>query len=111
LRPRAGPRYGTTCVTRCFSGRRASSRQCASRRGTAAAGRGSLAEIPRAQWQAPPPPLDSFAAAAASRDEAMARAYLGGGYSQARIARHFAVHYSTVSRAVRRFEQQQAKEA
>jgi putative transposase len=78
---------------------------------TAAAGRGSLAEIPRAQWQAPPPPLDSFAAAAASRDEAMARAYLGGGYSQARIARHFAVHYSTVSRAVRRFEQQQAKEA
>ncbi len=70
----------------------------------AAAGRGSLAEIPRAQWQAPPPPLEAFAAEAASRDEAMARAYLSGGYSQARIARHFAVHYSTVSRAVRRFE-------
>ncbi len=34
----------------------------------------------------------------------MARAYLSGGYSQSRIARHFAVHYSTVSRAVRRFE-------
>lgn len=71
----------------------------------AAAGRGSLAEIPRAQWQAPPPPLEAFAAEAASREEAMARAYLSGGYSQARIARHFAVHYSTVSRAVRRFEQ------
>ena len=70
----------------------------------AAAGRGSLAEIPRAQWQAPPPPLEVFVAEAASRDEAMARAYLSGGYSQARIARHFAVHYSTVSRAVRRFE-------
>jgi REP element-mobilizing transposase RayT len=70
-----------------------------------AAGRGNLAEIPRAQWQAPPPPLEVFAAEAASRDEAMARAYLNGGYSQARIARHFAVHYSTVSRAVRRFEQ------
>jgi putative transposase len=69
-----------------------------------AAGRGSLAEIPRAQWQAPPPPLEVFAAEAASRDEAMAQAYLSGGYSQARIARHFAVHYSTVSRAVRRFE-------
>jgi REP element-mobilizing transposase RayT len=69
-----------------------------------AAGRGSLAEIPRAQWQAPPAPLEVFAAEAASRDEAMARAYLSGGYSQARIARHFAVHYSTVSRAVRRFE-------
>jgi REP element-mobilizing transposase RayT len=71
----------------------------------AAAGRGNLAEIPKAQWQAPPPPLERFAAEAASRDEAMARAYLSGGYSQSRIARHFAVHYSTVSRAVRRFEQ------
>src|SRR3546814_8829892 len=39
----------------------------------AAAGRGSLSEIPRAQWQAPPPPLEAFAAEAASRDEAMAR--------------------------------------
>jgi len=72
----------------------------------AAAGRGSLAEFPKAQWQAPPPPLERFAAEAASRDEAMARAYLSGGYSQGRIARHFAVHYSTVSRAVRRFEQE-----
>ncbi|MGE5767625.1 MAG: helix-turn-helix domain-containing protein [Bacteroidota bacterium] len=71
----------------------------------AAAGRGSLLEIPRAQWQAPPPPLEVFAAEAADREEAMARAYLSGGYSQASIARHFQVHYSTVSRAVRRFEQ------
>ena len=69
-----------------------------------AAGRGSLAEIPKAQWQAPPPPLDDFLAQAASRDEAMARAYLSGAYSQPRIAKHFGVHYSTVSRAVRRFE-------
>ena len=69
-----------------------------------ASGRGNLAEIPKAQWQAPPPPLETFAAGAASRDEAMARAYLSGAYSQASIARHFAVHYSTVSRAVRRFE-------
>lgn len=77
----------------------------------AAAGRGSLAEIPRAQWQPPPPPLEAFAAEASSRDEAMARAYLSGGYSQARIARHFAVHYSTVSRAVRRFENRVPQEA
>jgi REP element-mobilizing transposase RayT len=70
----------------------------------AAARRGSLAEIPRAQREAPPPPLDSFAVAAASRGEAMARAYLSGRYSQARNAAHFGVHYSTVSRAVRRFE-------
>jgi len=69
-----------------------------------AAGRGTLAEIPKSQWQVPPPPLESFAAQAASRDQAMARAYLSGAYSQARIARHFQVHYSTVSHAVRRFE-------
>lgn len=69
-----------------------------------AAGRGSLSEIPKAQWQAPPPPLASFSAGAAGRDEAMARAYLSGAYSQGSIAAHFGVHYSTVSRAVRRFE-------
>jgi REP element-mobilizing transposase RayT len=66
--------------------------------------RGSLAEIPKAQWQAPPPPLERFEAEAAGRDEAMARAYLSGAYSQNSIAAHFGVHYSTVSRAVRRFE-------
>ena len=66
--------------------------------------RGSLAEIPKAQWQAPPPPLESFAAGGAGREEAMARAYLSGAYSQSSIAAHFGVHYSTVSRAVRRFE-------
>ncbi|MEQ8355191.1 MAG: transposase [Kiloniellaceae bacterium] len=71
---------------------------------TEAASRGSLDEIPRAQWQAPPVPLEDFAGAAGSREEAMARAYLSGAYSQVRIARHFGVHYSTVSRAVRRLE-------
>jgi REP element-mobilizing transposase RayT len=66
--------------------------------------RGDLAEIPRAQWQAPAPPLSDFFTGGASRDEAMARAYLSGGYSQSRIARHLGLHYSTVSRAVRRYE-------
>jgi len=69
-----------------------------------AARRGGLAEFPRAQWQAPPPPLEDFFATTASREEGMARAYLSGAYSQNRIARHLGVHYSTVSRAVRRFE-------
>jgi REP element-mobilizing transposase RayT len=36
--------------------------------------------------------------------EAMARAYLGGAYTMAEVAEHFAVHYKTVSRAVRNFE-------
>ncbi|MCC7182006.1 MAG: helix-turn-helix domain-containing protein [Rhodocyclaceae bacterium] len=34
----------------------------------------------------------------------MAQAYLSGQYSMAAIARHFGVHYSTVSRLVRAFE-------
>jgi putative transposase len=38
------------------------------------------------------------------RREAMARAYLGGAYTMAEVAEHFAVHYKTVSRAVRHFE-------
>jgi IS30 family transposase len=34
----------------------------------------------------------------------MARAYLSGQYSLAEITRHFGVHYSTVSRVVKRHE-------
>ena len=62
---------------------------------------GASSEIPRAQRQAPPQPLPAFARTYAERREAMARAHLEGGYSQAEVARHFGVHYSTVSRAAR----------
>ncbi len=77
----------------------------------AAAARGRLAEIPRAQWQDPPPPLQSFAENAESRSEAMARAYLSGAYSQAAIADYFQVHYSSVSRAVAHYEHSKAQTA
>ena len=63
---------------------------------------GASGEIPRTQRQAPPRPLPAFAQRYAERREAMARAHLEGGYSQAEVARHFGVHYSTVSRAARR---------
>ncbi len=63
---------------------------------------GTSGEVPRAQRQAPPRPLPAFARRYAERHEAMARAHLEGGYSQADVARHFGVHYSTVSRAARR---------
>ena len=63
---------------------------------------GASGEVPRAQRQAPPRPLPAFARRYAERREAMARAHLEGGYSQAEVARHFGVHYSTVSRAARR---------
>ena len=36
--------------------------------------------------------------------EAMARAFLAGNYTMQEIAAHFGVHYSTVSRAVRKLE-------
>lgn len=74
----------------------------------AAAGRGDLSEIPRAQWKAPPPALESFAASADSRDEAIAQAYLSGAYSQAAIAAYYGIHYSSVSRAIRRYERSRA---
>ncbi len=65
--------------------------------------RAAASEVPRVQREAPPRPLPAFVQGYADRREAMARAYLEGGYSQAEVARHFGVHYSTVSRAARRF--------
>ena len=35
----------------------------------------------------------------------MARAYLNGGHTMNAIAHYYGVHYATVSRAVRQFEQ------
>jgi REP element-mobilizing transposase RayT len=63
----------------------------------------SLEEIPRAQRRTLTQPLERFAARF-PRDEAMARAYLSGQHSMAAIARHFGVHYSTVSRTLRKYE-------
>lgn len=65
-----------------------------------------LSEIPRAQRRALTQDLAAFAAHY-PRDEAMARAYLSGQHSMAAIAVHFGVHYATVSRAVKRFEEVQ----
>lgn len=64
-----------------------------------------LSEVPKAMRRAVPRPLDWYATHQARRNEAMAQAYRDGGYSLAQIAKHFGVHYSTVSRAVRRFEE------
>jgi len=66
--------------------------------------KGEASEIPRIQREAPPRPLPAFTRRYTDRREAMARAHLEGGYSQAAVARHFGVHYSTVSRAARRFQ-------
>jgi REP element-mobilizing transposase RayT len=66
--------------------------------------RPALDEIPIAQRRPLTQPLAQFEARYA-RQEAMARAYLSGQHSMAAIARHFGVHYSTVSRSVKNHEQ------
>jgi REP-associated tyrosine transposase len=48
-------------------------------------------------------PLAWFAERYPDPREAMARAHLDGGYSQPKVAAHFGVHYSTVSRAAARW--------
>ena len=62
---------------------------------------GSSPEVPRNQRTAPAKPLAAYAAEAAAPRQAMARAYASGGYTLSAIARHFGVHYSTVSRAAK----------
>lgn len=63
-----------------------------------------LAEVPSVQRRQAPMPLATYASACSDRHQAMVQAYRSGAYSQAEIARHFGVHYSTVSRALRRRE-------
>lgn len=61
-----------------------------------------LKEIPRAQRRPDPRPLDHYLRHTHDRKHAMTAAYQSGGYTLAQIAKHFNVHYSTVSRAVGR---------
>jgi REP element-mobilizing transposase RayT len=63
-----------------------------------------LREVPRAQRRSLAEPLADFAGRYPDRGEAMARAFATGVYTMQAIADFFGVHYSTVSRAVRRFE-------
>ena len=63
-----------------------------------------LREVPRAQRRPLAKPLADFARLYPLRREAMARAFQTGVYSMQEIADYFGVHYSTVSRAVRRLE-------
>lgn len=64
----------------------------------------ALDEIPRAQRRALTQALADFARHY-PRNEAMARAYLSGQHTMLAIAEHFGVHYSTVSRMVKDFEE------
>jgi REP element-mobilizing transposase RayT len=67
----------------------------------------ALDEIPRAQRRALVQALTDFERRY-SRNEAMARAYLSGQHTMLAIAEHFGVHYSTVSRMVKGYENPKA---
>lgn len=65
----------------------------------------ALREVSKAHRRSLAPPLDEYQRCYSNKDEAMAQAYLSGAYTMAEIGRHFGVHYITVSRALRKFEE------
>ncbi len=64
----------------------------------------ALDEVPKEQWQLRPPSLEELAREHVDRDTIMAVAYLSGAHTMKAIATYFRVHYSTVSRAVKKAE-------
>ncbi|BBA35529.1 uncharacterized protein sS8_3592 [Methylocaldum marinum] len=64
-----------------------------------------LREVSKAPRRSIALPLDDYRQRYPDRNEAMARAYLSGAYTLSEIGAHFGVQYRTVSRAVRRLEQ------
>ena len=64
-----------------------------------------LREVSKAQRRSLAMPLDDYLCHYQNRNEAMAQAYLSGANTMLEIGEHFDVHYMTVSRAVRQFEQ------
>ena len=64
----------------------------------------NLRELSKAHRRSLVLSLEQYAEQGKSRDESMARAYRSGAYTMAEIGDYFGVHYMTVSRAVRKFE-------
>jgi REP element-mobilizing transposase RayT len=66
----------------------------------------AMAEVPRAQRRAPAHALEWYAEKASGRNAAMLAAWQSGDHTQQSIARHFGLHYSTVSRLLKRLERE-----
>lgn len=62
----------------------------------------ALTEVPQAQRRAPAHGLDWYAAETPDRDAAMLAAWRSGDHTQQAMARHFGIHYTTVSRLLKR---------
>ena len=73
-------------------------------------GKERIPEVPRRQWSGEPVPLEEIFGEGKSVDEGIAVAYLGEGYLLREIADYFGLHYSTVSRWLRRGERGQDSE-
>ncbi len=71
-------------------------------------GRNDLTEVPGVQWKQSGRSLDEYAddVDGRNRNNAMALAYLDGGHRMNEIAKRFGVHYATVSRAVKKKEEE-----
>jgi len=69
----------------------------------------TLREVSKAHRRSLALSLDEYQMRHPDRDQAMSQAYLSGAYTMAEIGRHFGVHYMTVSRAVRKFEEDRKK--
>ncbi|WP_299734761.1 transposase [uncultured Endozoicomonas sp.] len=65
-------------------------------------GKAALSEVPHKQRRKTAAPLSHFLEAAYHRDEAIVSAFQSGGYSLKEIADYVGLHYSTVSRIVRK---------
>lgn len=59
-----------------------------------------LTEIPSSKRRSIARPLVEYKSASKTNKEAMAKAFLSGGYTMKELAEFFGVHYSTVSGAV-----------
>lgn len=69
----------------------------------------SLEEVPLGQKRQVAKPLVDYQKQYPSRDEAIYAAYRSGGYKMAELARYFGLHYSSVSKIIRRWEDSKFK--
>jgi REP element-mobilizing transposase RayT len=65
----------------------------------------TLREVSKAHKRAVALSLSEYQSRYPQKDEAMVKAYLSGAYTMAEIGRHFNIHYMTVSRAVKKYEE------
>ncbi len=65
-----------------------------------------LCEVSKAHRKSITSPLSDYRKSYPQRDEAIAQAYLSGAYTMAEIGQYFKIHYMTVSRIVKKYEDQ-----